>query len=159
MESTLDIEFQQGLPTEDDINEFTDGTFHSLIIIDDLMQSMMSDKYAQELITKVSHHKLVNIIYINQNLFSQGKNSRTIAVNMHYIIFLRNPRSHSQLISLGKQTGMTKTLLEAYADSMTQHPFGYLIYNLSPKCDNDNFVLMSNIMPEDEGIITYKSVN
>ncbi len=69
------------------------------------------------------HHKSFSIILITQNLFFQGKTSRTITLNTHYIILYKNPRDAMQIMVLGRQIfpGNTKYFMECYQDA-TNHP-------------------------------------
>ena len=73
------IRFNQGLPTENDIHEFSDKT-NKLLIADDLMTSIVKSQEMVDLFTKNSHHKNISVCYINQNLYCPGRHSRTINI-------------------------------------------------------------------------------
>ena len=75
------IEFIHGLP--DSFVRFH-GKHHNLIIIDDLQDEVANSKLVEQLFTRESHHRNLSVVYINQNLFYQGKHSRTIALNTLY---------------------------------------------------------------------------
>ncbi len=58
----------------------------SILICDDLMEVAYSNDELTRAFTKYVHHKSFFIILITQNLFFQGKTSRTITLNTQYII-------------------------------------------------------------------------
>ena len=149
MEENLGIIFQNGLPSESVIDKFVDGN-HNVIILDDLMDQVVQNANVQNLFTRGSHHKNLTIIYINQNMFCQGKCARTMNLNTHYMILLRNPRDVSQVSVLGKQTGLGKQLVEAYQDALSK-PYGYLVVDLSPH--SSDFKLKTNILPDEYTIV------
>jgi hypothetical protein len=98
----------------------------------------------------------VNTIYLNQNIFAQGKYSRTINLNVHYMITFRCFRDGSQICHLARQLypGKSGILTEAYRDA-TSRPYGYLFINMSPKAKNDEYRLATNIFPDESGPIVY----
>ena len=139
------IEFIEGIPSE--VNEMFDSKMNNMIIIDDLMAEAASDKKICNLFTKGSHHRNLSVIFILQNLFYQGKESRTISLNSHYIVLFKNPRDRSQIVHLAKQMfpNNIKFLQESYADA-TSKPFGYLFLDFKPNCP-DNMRVRTNIFP------------
>ena len=142
------VEFVHGLP--DSFQRFY-GPCHNLIIIDDLQDEVANSKAVEQLFTRESHHRNVSVVYINQNLFYQGKHARTIALNTHYTILFRNPRASSQLRTLRSQTGL-KHLEEAYNDVMKQDQFGYVVIDLSP-FSKTKYKVRTRIFPEEDLII------
>jgi len=149
-EKELDIDFHEGVPTEETINNFADGK-HNIIIVDDLMEQVVKNQQIQHLFTRGSHHRNLTVIYLNQNMFSQGKYARTMNLNTHYMILLKNPRDLSQIAILGRQIGLGKTLVEAYKDCIAQ-PYGYLVIDLSPH-NEDCYQLKTNIFPGQDTIV------
>ena len=83
---------KQGLPTVEELDKFTRDKRHKLIIIDDLMQEVMQNKDMELLFTQGTHHKCVSVILITQNLYPGGKHARTIALNMWYMVLMKNLR-------------------------------------------------------------------
>ena len=128
-----DVEFVHGLPASFD-NFGSDG--HTVICIDDLACEASKNKVVENLFTRISHHNNITPILLTQNLFYQGKHMRTIALNTHYTILLKNPRSSSQTRTLQSQTGL-KNLVEAYNDA-TKEKFGYLIIDLHPRSSEEH---------------------
>ena len=55
------------------------------------------DKRILNIFTRGSHHRNLSIIYIVQNLFYQGKDSRSISLNSHYLILFKNSTFPEQI--------------------------------------------------------------
>ena len=94
------------------------------------------------------------MIFISQNLFSQGKCARTIALNTHYLILFRNFRDSSQVIHLGKQMYPHRRwqgFVEAYEDATCQ-PYGYLLLDMSPHSVPE-MRLRSHIFPDEYTVV------
>ena len=53
--------------------------------------------------TKISHHRNLSVVYVCQNLFDKFKYHRTISLNSHYIVLLRNPRDTQPVANLARQ--------------------------------------------------------
>ena len=68
------------------------------------------------------------VIYIVQNLFHQGKGSRSISLNSHYLVLFKNPRDKLQILTLAKQMypGQNDFFLNQYEETV-KGPFGYLL--------------------------------
>ena len=132
------------------INTFADGQ-HNILILDDMMDEVVRNTQVQQLFTRGSHHMNLTIIYINQNMFAQGKCARNLALNTHYLILLKNPRDKSQVSILGKQLGLGNALVEANQDC-TSKPYGYLLVDISPH-NESNFQLKSGIIPGEDTVI------
>ena len=147
-----EVEFREGLDIPTDFNRDQ----HTLIILDDLMSEIVQSKAAEKLFTQGSHHKNITVIFIVQNLYQQGKTAKTIMLNTHYLVLMRNARDINQIKVLGRQIGLDKTLEEAYKDCMTT-PFGYLVVDLSPSGVED-LRLRTNIFPGEIPIV-YLSKN
>lgn len=147
------IQFHCGLPTPAIVNEFSHPTDTRVIICDDLMEQMVKSSDIEALFTRHSHHKNLTIIYINQNLYCPGKHSRTINLNTHYLIIMRNPRDVSTMKTLGRQLGIGNALFEAYTD-VHKEPFSYLCVDMSPWGQEDH-KLRTKIF-KDEDTVIYK---
>ncbi len=128
---------------------------HKLLILDDLMDDVINDKTCQRLFSRHSHHSNLTIVFLNQNMYSRGRCSRTIALNTHYLILLRNSRDLRQISTLARQTGMGKQLTEAYFDAVSR-PFGYLLLDLHPQNEHDHFRLRTSIFPPDPVLVYLK---
>ena len=147
------IEFIEGIPS--DVCEMFDPKMNNLIIIDDLMAEAAGDKRIASLFTKGSHHRNLSIIFILQNLFYQGKESRTISLNSHYITLFKNPRDMSQITHLSRQMfpGNAKFMQESYRDA-TNKTYGYLFVDLKTSTP-ENMRLRTNIFPHEHPHYAY----
>ena len=143
------VEFKEGLPS---LDEF-DGRQHSLVIIDDLMHE--TNEVVSKLFTKGSHHTNTSVVYITQNIFSQNKESRNIALNTQYLVLFKNVRDKLQITYLARQMypSNQKHLIEAYTDA-TSEPFSYLFIDLKPNVD-EKLRLKACIFPDDEHNYVY----
>lgn len=134
--------YNEGLPSEKDIIE----NKADLIVIDDLMSELSENKKLTHLFTKGSHHLNISIIFISQNLFHKGSQIRTISLNCHYLIIMKNPRDKQQIQCLQKQSfpGKSKYFLESYSHA-TSTNYGYLIIDLTQDTP-DELRLSSNLV-------------
>lgn len=151
--TTPNISFHLGLPDEEVLSKCSEQV-HSVLFLDDLMEQITQDKQALLLFTQISHHKCVSLVYLNQNIYHQGKNSTTLTRNIHYHILMRSPCMGQQIISLGKQLypGKGQALMEAYNDSTKSELYSYLLVDLSPHSE-DQYRLRTNIFPEQTPIV------
>ena len=68
------------------------------------MRELTGNKEIANLFTKFSHHMNINVIFVVQNIFHHGKEMRTISLNTHYFILLKDPRDRRQAMVLADQT-------------------------------------------------------
>lgn len=142
------VEFRRGI----DIPNL-DITQHTILIFDDLMSEIVKSKTAEELFTLGSHHRNITVILLLQNLYQQGPFSKTIMLNVLYVILMNNSRDLQQIKYLGRQLGLEHTLEEAYKDCMKTR-YGYLLVDLSPHNINSELRLKTHIF-SDQDLIVY----
>ena len=125
---------------------------NTVIIIDDSMTEASENNEVQSLFTR-GRHLNFSIIYLAQNLFYQGKHSRSISLNTEYLILLKNVRDKSQISHLARQMypSNSKFLKWAYQDA-TKNQYGYLFLDLKPYTD-ESLRVRSNILNE-----TYQTI-
>ena len=157
MESTIDnIVFHEGVPNHDEINEFAHNSQHRMIILDDLMSQVLQNSDMELLFTQGTHHKKLSCVFLSQNLYQQGRYSRSITLNTWYLVLFRNAREASQIHTLARQIfpRNSKKLLNAYIDHVdaTQQSFGYSVIDFSPNVEDD-FRLRTHIFPDEDCII------
>ena len=97
------IEFVKGIPTALEQDSYFDVNKRNLIVFDNEMIDVSKDQRIVNLFTRGSHHRNLSVIYIVQNLFHQGKGSRSISLNSHYLVLFKNPRHKLQILTLAKQ--------------------------------------------------------
>ena len=61
-----------------------------MIVVDDHMSDV--NQPVADILTKISHHRNISILYLTQNLFDKNKYVRTISLNSHYMVVLKNRR-------------------------------------------------------------------
>lgn len=126
------IKFRRGIPSEEELNIFTDGSRHCVVVLDDLMEEVVRSVEAQNLFTKIAHHKQISVLFISQNLYAQGKCSRNLSMNTHYFFVLCNPRDVNQINVLASQTGLGDLLKKSYRDCVLKKSYGYQLISLHP---------------------------
>ena len=83
-----------------------------------------------------------------QNLFYQGKGSRSISLNSHYLVLFKKPRDKLQILTLAKQMylGQTDFFLNQYEKAV----ISYLLIDLKTTTQ-DNGQRRTNVLPSQEG--------
>ena len=72
-----EIEFMKGY--SDDIYDSLEPSDCNLLILDDQMSEANNTKSLANHFTNGSHHRNVTILYLVQNMFDQGRSSRTVS--------------------------------------------------------------------------------
>jgi len=137
------IRFHKGIPSSRD--KIFDGKKPSLLILDDLMGSV--NEFIANIFTKMSHHRNLSVVYVCQNLFDKNRFHRTISLNAHYIVLLRNPRDTQPVASLARQVfaGDWRVATDAYREA-TKRRYSYLLFDLHPSTD-ERLRLRTNVFP------------
>ena len=100
-----------GLPSKENISEWTDPSYHTVIVLDDMMVQVTKSEDALFLFTVTAHHRCASVIFLTQNMYMPGKYARSISLNCHYVVNFKNFRDNRSLISgFGSQAypGQTK---------------------------------------------------
>lgn len=119
-----------------------------LFVLDDTFMEAINSKIVVESFTKGRHSNL-SVILVTQNIFGQGKYSRTIALNASHFILTRN-RDICQVETLFRQLFGKKRVQDAtdvYRKAVYSRPFGYLLIDIGPRTP-DILQLRSNILDE-----------
>lgn len=147
------LNLHRGLPTTEDLDHFTADRVHNLVVLDDLMQQVVRKPEMELLFTQGTHHRRLSVIFVTQNLFQQGKASRSIALNTWYYVLLKNVRDASQIATLARQIypGKGNVLVEAYKDCMKED-YGYLVLDVSPHAD-DKYRMRTHVFPGEDPIV------
>ncbi|MDI9312370.1 MAG: hypothetical protein QM535_19325 [Limnohabitans sp.] len=143
--ANCDITYSESIPSADEIQTLSPN----VIVVDDLMNEVLDDINTGNLFTKISHHLNINVIFITQNLFHQGKQMRNISLSCHYFVLMKNNRDRSQIDILGRQMKKLKILEEAFNDA-TKSPYSYLLIDFKQQTP-ENLILRSKIF-KDENI-------
>lgn len=147
------ITFQQGLPSTSDLEALAHEKTCNLVCLDDLMESVTTSSEMENLFVKGMHHRHLSVIFLNQNMYCQGKHSRTINLNTHILVLMKNPRDMSQIQCLARQAfmGKSKFLSEAFKDATSQS-YGYLILDFSPT-GHEAHRVRTRVFPGEDTII------
>jgi len=154
MEQNLSfITFHEGLPSEEVLNDLADENVCNLVVLDDLMTSVTSSPEMENLFVKGMHHRHLSLIYLNQNLYCKGKHSRTINLNTHVLVLMKNPRDLTQLQCLSRQAFLGKGgfLMEAFRDA-TSYPYGYLVLDFSPSGEEE-YRVRTKVFPGEDTVV------
>ena len=108
-----------GIPAALEQDCYFDVTKQNLIVFDDRMIDARKEKRIVNFFSRGSHHRNLSMIYIAQNLFCQGKGSRSISLKRHYLVLFKNPRDKLQILTLAKQMypGQTDFFLDQYEEA------------------------------------------
>lgn len=143
----------QGLPSKEDIEQYTEDVKHTVVVLDDLMLQIAQSQDCVHLFTVTSHHRNVTTVMLSQNLYPPGKYARTISLNCLNVILFKNYRDSRQIITFGSQILPGKVpFFKAAYELATQPNFGYLHVCLEPK-QNREYQLRSHILPGEEMVI------
>ena len=147
------IKFHKGIPSEEEIDDFSPDTQHRLIVLDDLMREAVNSQTVDELFRVKGHHRAISVIWLTQNLLSKGKYARDLGLNSHYYVIMKNMRNRSQIAYLGRQIfpQNPKMVSESFEDCMKED-YGYLVIDLFPQ-SNELYRLRSHIFPGEDPVI------
>ena len=125
-----------------------------IIVLDDLLNESKNSQEVTAMFTRAAHHKPCFIIFIMQNLFPPGKESRTRSLNTHYYCIFKNPRDKSQIEFLARQISPrnSKAILKIF-ESATEKPHSYLFLDFTQECP-DEFRFRSNLF--EKPMLIYK---
>lgn len=136
----------QGLPSKEQIEEWTEGIKHTLV----------KAKKSEETVAVFSitaHHKNCTVFFLTQNLFFQSKTFRSLSLNCHYVVLFRSLRDSRQILSFGAQVypGQSSFFKDAYQKA-TSKSYGYLLVDMNP-ASHDKYRLRTHIFPQEETLI------
>ena len=81
-----------------------------------------------KIMTKAVHHLPMTLIYITQNMFQKGNDTKTRRMNTNYLILFKNPHDRAQVEYIGRQMypNDPKFLSSAFIDATSKDPYSYL---------------------------------
>ena len=146
----VNIEGYQGLPENFDMVKTND-----VVVLDDLMTESMTSPQVTNLFTKIVHHRNCFLIYITQNLFSKGRDSRTRALNTHYLTLFKNPRDSIQISFLSRQMN-NHFLPSAFKDAVSQGAYSYILLDFRQET-KEYMRIRTRILPHEAPQYVYMS--
>ena len=137
------VEYSISIPTSHDIKS------NSLVIIDDYMSEVANSSEFTNLLTKGVHHLPFTLIYITQNIFQKGSDSKTRRLNTNYLILFKNPHDKLQIDYLGRQMfPRDKDFLASVFDHVTvTEPYSYILIDCHQSTP-DEIRVRSNIIDD-----------
>lgn len=157
MKSTLsDFDTYRGLPSREEIKEWSEDSPHTVIILDDMIHLVTKSTDALHLFqTMVSHSKLTAFL-LSQNLYPPRIYAKSILLNCQNVILFKNVRDNRQIITFGSQvfTGRSKFWMDAYAKAVSR-PYGYILIDLTNHCPEERR-LRTNVLPHEGETIVYR---
>jgi len=137
----------QGLPSREEIEEWSNDSKHTIIVLDNMMNQVAKNEDSLFLFCVTAHHRSVTVLFLTQNLYMPGKYARTISLNCHYVILFRNVRDARQVITLGSQIfpGKTAYFKDAY-EKATSVPYDYVVIDMAPPIP-EQYRCRSHILP------------
>ena len=153
------LELVQGTPS--DLMSALDPHVRNLVILDDQMTKVGSDKELGDFFTEGSHHLNLSIIYIVQNLFDKGSQHRKVSLNTQYFVIFKNPRDSGQIRSIASQMyGKNSKFLVDSFENATKEPYGYLLLDMRQDTP-DRYRVRTHIFPFEKTVVytpkNYKS--
>lgn len=141
MKKEKTVQFIQGPPPA----HVFDDKRPTLLVLDDMMGEISKD--IEEIFTKKSHHSNTSVFLLVQNPYI--KEMRTISLNSHYVMLMKNPRDGSQASIFGRQMfpGNSQMVTAAYEEA-TSAAHGYLMLDMTQDTPNWERV-RTGILPTD----------
>ena len=134
------VQWHEGMPTKSYLDEISDA----IVILDDLMAASVNNEVVMSIFTERSHHQNISVILLMQNLFHQGKQSRSINTNAQFLVLFKNPRDRLQIKTLAMQMFPEKwrKFLETF-EHETNKPRGKVILDFSSSTSDENRIVKS----------------
>ena len=144
------IEFHQGVPSQDEIDSWSSEKDGGLLILDDLMSFITGSPEMVSVFTVKCHHRNITTMMLNQSLYPPGRYSKTISLNCNYFLLFKNARDLRQVKCLGGQMlpEQLSYFMQSYNNS-TAKPFNCLCIDIHPKSDR-KYQLRTGILKDEQ---------
>lgn len=145
------IKFNEGISESLTDENIFPSKQHTLLIVDDLLQSTLHNQEFSRAFTEYRHHQNLSVIFFV--LFYQGKCSRTISLNTNYFVLFKSLCDKLQIRILAQQMfpGQRDFFLESFNDA-TKEPYSYLVMDVRPQCP-EHLRLRSGILPHEWPVV------
>ena len=128
-----------------------------LLIFDDSCEEICNSKAFVDIAT-AGRHWGMSTIYIEHNLFHQGKLGRDVDLQNTHIVVFKSPRDVIQETTVCTQLGLGSDLVDWYRDA-TYVPYDHLLIDLSPRTQTINFVILQASEPFPQNFISRTGCN
>ena len=88
--------------------------------------------------TRLAYHRPCTIIFITQNIFHKGGDSKTRNLNTHYLILMKNPRDQTQIQYISRQMfpGNSRFLTDVFRSVTDNEPYSYILLDFRQETPN-----------------------
>lgn len=147
------IIFHRGLPTREDLENYSEGLDHTILVLDDLMLQITRSEESVQLFTVTSHHRNITIMFLTQSLYPPGKYAKSITLNCTNVILFRNDRDKRQALTFASQVlpGQTDYFRDAL-EKTSRERYGYLLLDCSPHSER-TYMLRTHIFPSEDTVV------
>ena len=127
------IEYLQGMKRFLGILPTMEADERSLVVLDDQMSKAGKLEETSHLFSKGCHHRNITLVYIVKNVFDKGMVDRTVSLNSHNMLLLKNPLNEGQIGTAAQQLFPTKVkfFMDSFREA-TKKYHGYLLVDLLP---------------------------
>jgi len=153
MEQKLrNVRLHQGIPNTDYFQTFLNKPGLKVLIFDDLMSILVSNKDVEELMLCSSHHRRCVVLYTAQSIFNnRGVYSRSQSANTHIFFIMNSSRNLDSILIFARQVVGSgpayKSFQKIWEDNIWNKPYSYLCINCSPSTPAD-FRLSTDIFSD-----------
>ena len=149
------VHLRRGVPTEDAVKNITKDGLPNMIVLDD-MQSVVDDrrqmKVLSDILTKISHHGNLSIVFVVQNLYGSSANMRAVRSQCAETIIMCNGTSAMHNASeIGKHVlpnGGAAFMKDCLVKAKALSSHGHLL--VSTGADTDFCNVRCGILPGDK---------
>lgn len=129
-----DITFLPQIPSESEIQALTKGHRHSLLLLDDQIGKLETNRDVADLFTKNSHHlKISCFVLLQANNLTGRRYGSEISRNCHYTILFSGGQMGGIVRSLASRIDDHAVLKKAYGSAMSLGNYSYLIVCTHPR--------------------------
>lgn len=149
LKDVANLRFHRGLPPS-----FSSFPRNSLIICDDCTKEGANSDTIYKASLMGTHHLQQSLLLILHNIFTPGRNFKSVSVNSHYYVLFRSPRDRSQIDIFFRQLEPKRwrQLRDIYDQEVVAIPFNYLLIDCHPASAAElaPFRFKNNIFPDDK---------
>jgi hypothetical protein len=149
----INIQFVEGLPTDENLLRPFNPLRNNCLILDDLMRECTESSDICNYFTRTGHHRNISIFYLTQNFYQKGRYSTTITRNSSYIILFSSPNDFGQIKAFASQRFNPTAILDAYK-RIIKRPRGYLLIDCT-QTTPEKLRLRTNITGGRDMVIFY----
>lgn len=145
--------FHRGLPIREDLENYSEGLDHVILVLDDLMLQITQSEDCVQLFMVTSHHRNITVMLLTQSLYPPGKYTKSISLNCTNVVLFRNDRDKRQALTFASQ--ILPGQMDYFRDALekaTRDRYGYLLLDCSQHTDR-TYMLRSHIFPDEDTVV------